>query len=185
MVNISRYLHRSCMLSNVDNHPNSSASATITITMTGVFNEWSNQQIQEQEEVGMRIAAGILLIIVGVALLTIFIPNMGEVVINYYVAERLPGFNLAMVVLALFFVTGGVFCLSRKYWTVCFASASLLFVLSLFAYTLFVLLWSHAAHDALGVHLAPLPVWLLQMAVGIPPAIFIYLRRNEWLESQT
>ena len=138
----------------------------------------------EQKGYRMRKAAGILLIIVGAALLTIFIPNLGEVVIDYYVADRLPGFNLVMVVLALFFVTGGVFCLTRKYWTVCFASASLLFVLSLFALTFFVVLWSHAAHDALGVSLAPLPVGLLQMVVGIPPAIFIYLSRNEWLESQ-
>ena len=115
----------------------------------------------------MRKAAGILMIIVGIALLVNFVPLLIEYGIATY---DLPFSNLVMVISALFCVTGGVFCLKRKYWGVCFASALLLLVLSVLC--------------SLGNEYTP-PSWSwFPIPVGILPIIFVCLRRREWQKSQ-
>ena len=123
----------------------------------------------------MRKAAGILLIVFGVALLVIFVPRLIEHGITTY---DLPFSNLVMVISASLFVPGGVFCLRRKYWKACFASSLLLLVLSaLLLFTLSVL-WSLPPPYA--------PVWWIgiPIPVGILPIIFVCRRKREWSESK-
>ena len=123
----------------------------------------------------MRIAAGILMIIVGIALLGIFIPLLSEYGIATY---DLPFSNLVMIISALFSVTGGVFCLKRKYWKVCFISALLLLVLSaLFLFILSVLCSLGSEYTPPGWSWFPIPV-------GILPIVFVCLRKREWSESK-
>ena len=123
----------------------------------------------------MRIAAGILMIVVGIALLVNFVPLLIEHGIGTY---DLPFSNLAMVISASLFVTGGVFCLRRKYWKVCFASSLLLLVLS--ALLLFIL----SVLCSLGNEYTP-PGWSwFPIPVGILPIVFVCLRKREWSESK-
>ena len=123
----------------------------------------------------LRIAAGILMIIVGIALLVNFIPLL----IQYgFGTFDLPFSNLVTVISALFSVTGGVFCLKRKYWAVCFASALLLLVLT--ALLIFIL----SILCSLGNEYTP-PGWSwFPIPVGILPIIFVCLRKREWSESE-
>jgi hypothetical protein len=121
----------------------------------------------------MRIAAGILMIAVGMALLVNFVPRLIEEGAGSF---DLPFVNLVVVISALFFVAGGVFCLRRRYWKVCFASSLLLLVLLAFLLLIFWVLWS----------LLYAPVWwmVVPIPVGILPIIFVCLRRRDWQKSQ-
>ena len=121
----------------------------------------------------MRIAAGILMIAVGMALLVNFVPRLIEEGAGSF---DLPFVNLVVVISALFFVAGGVFCLRRRYWKVCFASSLLLLVLLAFLLLIFWVLWS----------LLYAPVWwmVVPVPVGILPIIFVCLRRRDWQKSQ-
>ncbi|MGB5926499.1 MAG: hypothetical protein WBH01_10560 [Dehalococcoidia bacterium] len=123
----------------------------------------------------MRVAAGIILIIVGIALLVGFVPRFIEDGIGTY---DLPFVNPVMVVSALFFVTGGVFCLRRKYWRVCFASALLLVGLWVLLFFILAVVWALLPPGT--------PVWWIgvPIPVGILPIIFVCLRRREWSESK-
>ena len=123
----------------------------------------------------MRQAAGILIIVVGIALLVNFVPLLIEDGVGSY---DLPFVNLVMVISALFFVTGGVFCLRRRYWKVCFASSLLLLVVLALV---FFILW------VLCLLLPPYgPVWwmVVPIPVGILPIVFVCLRRREWQKSE-
>jgi hypothetical protein len=121
----------------------------------------------------MRIAAGIMMIAVGMALLVNFVPRLIEDGAGSF---DLPFVNLVVVISALFFVAGGVFCLRRRYWKVCFASSLLLLVLLAFLLLIFWVLWS----------LLYAPVWwmVVPIPVGILPIIFVCLRRRDWQKSQ-
>jgi hypothetical protein len=123
----------------------------------------------------MRIAAGILMIIVGIALLVNFVPLLIEDGVGTF---DLPFVNLVMVISALFFVAGGVFCLKRKYWRVCFASSLLLLVLLALLLLILWVVWSLLPPYA--------PVWWMAVPipVGILPIVFVCLRRREWQKSQ-
>jgi hypothetical protein len=63
----------------------------------------------------MRIAAGILMLILGVILLVSLV--------LLFIATGIPALGLALDLLeilwAALLVIGGVFCLKRRYWTVC------------------------------------------------------------------
>jgi len=123
----------------------------------------------------LRIAAGILMIVVGIALLVHFAPLLIAEGVGSY---DLPFINLVMAISALFFVTGGVFCLRRKYWRVCFASSLILLVLLAF---LLLILW------ILYLLLPPYgPGWwmVVPIPVGILPIVFVCLRRREWSGSK-
>jgi hypothetical protein len=123
----------------------------------------------------LRIAAGILMIVVGIALLVHFVPLLIEDGVGTF---DLPFVNLVMVVSALFFVTGGVFCLMRKYWKVCFASSLLLLVVLALLLLIFWILWSLLPPYA--------PVWWMAVPipVGILPIVFVCVRRRDWQKSQ-
>jgi hypothetical protein len=132
----------------------------------------------------MRKAAGILLIIFGVG--TIGISILDWVKFNLLRPEPssgihpdpLPGLVLGMeygpfypsliipIILAVFFIIGGVFCLKRKYWALCFTSS------------LFLHFWMIAA--LLGDFFYYFWWYGFLFPVGILPFIFICLRRREW-----
>lgn len=104
----------------------------------------------------MRRAVGILMIISGMTAMGIFVHGIQA----YYGLT----FNLLMIFSAVFIITGGVFCLRRKYWIVCFISSLLLPCLVF-------LLWTWVIPSGLG---------LFFIAGGIISAIFVYRRKREW-----
>ncbi len=112
----------------------------------------------------MRITAGILLIVLGMVLLISFV----------YVLIDYGGYDLAIdlfaIIASVFIVTGGVFCLMRKVWGLCFASA-----LVVILFMLFWLIGSRLAETWL--------TWLISI-VGTLPIIFVCVRKREWQESQ-
>ena len=119
----------------------------------------------------MRKAAGILLIIFGVAAIGLSIVNVSGL-ITYYSEYRQPTppdyLYIITATLGVLFITGGVFCLKRKYWRVCFTSS--IFIHILMTLSIF-LPWTYLWWFYL------IPVWIL-------PLIFICLRKREWSESQ-
>ena len=110
----------------------------------------------------MRIAAGILMLILGTTLLVSLV--------LVFIATGIPAFALAIdlfeILCAAFLVTGGVFCLKRRYWKVCFSSALLAVVIMILVLT------------------GPLynPTWLTWFVIitGILPIVFVCLRKTEW-----
>jgi hypothetical protein len=114
----------------------------------------------------MRIAAGILMVIFGMTTMGMIV----DVLIEYGThAYDLP-FNLFIVISAVFITTGGVFCLKRKYWKLCFTSS--LFLL------LFMILFFFS--------LPPPITWVALFLIpgGILPIIFVCIRKREWQEIQ-
>jgi hypothetical protein len=114
----------------------------------------------------MRIAAGILMIIIAITSLgtRLLLVIGGMSPLNRY--------SLVIFISAAFLVTGGVFCFKRKYWGFCFAAALLLLLILYFGY--------FAA-------MIPRPIWLdwyLVASGAILPIIFVCLRKIEWLKSQ-
>jgi len=112
----------------------------------------------------MRIAAGILLIVVGMFLLSSFV----SVLIDYGSYEL--AFDLFVIIASVFIVTGGVFCLMRKVWGLCLASALV---------TLFIMIvW------LVGLRFAQTWLtWLMSIA-GTLPIIFVSVRKKDWQKSQ-
>ena len=125
----------------------------------------------------MRIAAGILMITYGLKAIGFLVSSLSAGFIDYRFPWGLSVIILA-VILAVFIITGGVFCLKRKYWKICFASSLVLllfmifdvnflfpFPVDIFTYELIIPLWVHIP---------------LSLPWGILPQIFVCLRRSEW-----
>lgn len=110
----------------------------------------------------MRVAAGIILIVLGMVLLVSFV----SVVIDYggYGA----GFDLFSIIASVFIVTGGVFCIMRKVWGLCFASALVA--------VLFMIFWLMGSVLAIAWL-----TWLISV-MGTLPIIFVCVRKREWQE---
>lgn len=107
-----------------------------------------------------RQAEGIMLIIFGMFLLN---------TIHVYDLAFNP-FDLFLIIPAAFLVTGGIFCLRKKYWRVCLASAWLaVFIM---------IMWLTGYHTSLA--------WLSWVfsILGTLPIIFVYLTKKEWKEIQ-
>ena len=124
----------------------------------------------------MRKAAGIMLIILGVAALSLFIVNVSGLITNPYedFMQTPPDYVFIIIAtLAVFFIVGGVFCLKRWNWRLCLTSSLFLhfFMTVLIFSNLFFFSWM-------------LPLWLSLIPVWILPLIFICLRKDEWSESQ-
>lgn len=118
----------------------------------------------------MRKAAGILMIIFGVArLIPLVLLDLRYSGIH---ASGDPYF-LSFFISAAFVVTGGVFCLKRRYWKLCFSSA--LVAVLLIVYYVAGGAYSTAASSGL--------FWLFT-AMGTLPIIFVSLRKREWAQSQ-
>ena len=122
----------------------------------------------------MRIAAGILMIMYGVKTTGLYASYLflNEGGFNGYYLDP---FVLISIIAAVFFITGGVFCLKRKYWKLCFASSLCLSVFVFF--------------DAMPTfHLLEflnMPYWgvgPLLLFWGIFPIIFVCIRKSEWQE---
>ena len=115
----------------------------------------------------MRIATGILMITYGVKAIGFLVSSLSEGFIDY----RFP-WGLFVIIPAVFIITGGVFCLKRKYWKICFASSLCLLLFMIFdLYFLF------------PVPLEYIPFWVhipLSLPWGILPQIFVCLRKSEW-----
>ena len=112
----------------------------------------------------MRIAAGIMLIILGMALLSVQVFVLIDIGIGAYDLS----FDLFMIIFSAFFVTGGVLCLKRRYWGVCFASAlfSVFFMIFYLAGSPYGLNWL---------------AWFFTI-LGTLPIIFVCIRKREWQE---
>ena len=116
----------------------------------------------------MRKAAGILMVVLGLTTICVYVYADGGVLSkpDFYFDLS---FTLFVIISAVFVITGGLFCLKRKYWILCFISSLFFnyFVLLICALDIFpyVLTW----------FLAP---------VGIVPLIFTCLRKREWQEIQ-
>jgi hypothetical protein len=113
----------------------------------------------------MRIAAGILLMIIGMVSLTTDVVVLSEYGITYDF-----GFDLFMIIAAVFIITGGVFCLREKYGGLCLASALVAALLGIVSLT---------GNPSTSNWLA----WSYTLG-GIISTIFICIRKSEWSESQ-
>jgi hypothetical protein len=128
----------------------------------------------------MRKAAGILMITYGVKTIVFLVSFViREGTHHYPYLIPYPIYWSVIIISAIFIITGGVFCLKRKYWKICFASSLCLLLFMIF-------------DTRLGV---PRPVvvlfhiniftWVdipLSLAWGILPQIFVCLRKSEWQE---
>lgn len=120
----------------------------------------------------MRIAAGIIMIIIGATLLG----NNVFLLWVYYVGRIYPleVFTFAWVIFASI---GGIMCIMRRYWGVCLASAIAAVVLGIFGFRLvFAGVWG-----MLGIILL---IFGFPLAVvgGVVSTVFISLRKKEWQE---
>ena len=119
----------------------------------------------------MRKAAGIILITLGALSLYGLIWVVAVFGFKIFLAPFLPspqGFVaavtlLSLVVSAAFHITGGIFCLRRKYWRVCLASASFAILSSV-------------------VNSGGWNIWVMLVAAVIA-VIFILRTKKEWQET--
>jgi len=127
---------------------------------------------RREGETEMRRAAGILLVIFGAAAIGLSIVNVSGLItyhIGGYTPQPPPDYVFIITAaLGVLFITGGVFCLKRKYWGLCFASSIVVHILMTLSA---VLPWTYLWWFYL------IPVWIL-------PLIFICLRKSEWSESK-
>lgn len=123
----------------------------------------------------MRKAAGILMIIYSVRTIVLAGGFLSE--------QGIEGSPLAMglgaIIPAVFIIIGGVFCLKRKYWKLCFASSIVLLLFMIFD-VLFQFPFTY------WLHLSNLQHPWVSIAITIPwailPQIFVCLRKKEWQE---
>jgi hypothetical protein len=120
----------------------------------------------------MRIAAGVILIILSVFGLSGLVFFLSELMI------RLPSVPLSAVfsilwyiVPAAFYVIGGVFCFRKKYWRVCLASASFAVLVVVFVVV--------EPFVMLGRFAMPWIAWVAVIG-AIISTIFISLSRKGW-----
>jgi hypothetical protein len=120
----------------------------------------------------MRIAAGILMIILAMVLPGI-VSMVGEGIMDIRTFDL--RFSLFIIISGVLLVTGGVSCLKRRYWKLCFTAA-------LFAIFVMVL-WFGLFGVSLLFSLHWLYIDLFFIATGILPIIFVRLRKREWQKS--
>ena len=120
----------------------------------------------------LRKAAGILLIIFGAAAIGLSIVNVSGLITYHmggYTPQPTPDYlYIITAALGVLFITGGVSCLKKKLWGLCFTSSILIHILM----TLSIFLpWTYHW-------------WFYLIAVWIVPLIFICQRKSEWSESK-
>ena len=121
----------------------------------------------------MRIAAGILLIIGGVSLMVLYVPMLiTPPDIPSYAVQNL----LLFIIPGVFVVTGGVFCLKRKYWKLCFVSALLAVLMMIYCFYEMTDGFSFPPYDVLVQH------FLILIPTGVLPLILVCIRKREWQE---
>ena len=107
----------------------------------------------------MRKAAGIMLIILGTYVLVVEIIPLIRGGIPFYPPDVLP------IVLGAFIATGGIFCIRKRYWGLCLASA-IAAVLTGYRWLIAGEGWT--------------PEWVIMPILGTLPIIFVCGRRKEW-----
>ena len=122
----------------------------------------------------MRIAAGIILIILGVFVIRTWIYIPKEVLIYlssmpFYVVLTM----ISYIVAAMLFITGGVLCLMKKYWRVCLASASFAVLMAIFRVV--------EPSVVLGRFHMHWTAWFVVVG-GVISTVFISLSKKEWKE---
>lgn len=123
----------------------------------------------------MRIAAGIMLMTNGAASLCF---NVGGIISEFrHIREPIITI-LVLVVSYAFIVTGGVFCLKRKYWKVCLASALLAVLLMIYW------IYGFTRFRFPPPSFPPFLVsyLLLLVVTGALQIIFVCVRKKEWQE---
>ena len=131
----------------------------------------------------MRKAAGIILITLGVYFVYFLITGLVAFGIGFLLEVFRPGavglvarvVVLGSVGVAAFHITCGIFCLRRKYWRVCLASASFAVLIAVCDSASGG--WVFSGNIAMG----SIP-WVVLVAALIA-VIFIGLRRKEWQET--
>ena len=131
--------------------------------------------IIQSSEARMRKAAGIILIIYGAVPLCISVP----VILTHLHLPSEPGFvfDIFFPISNAFIVTGGVFCLKRKYWKLCFASALLAVLMMIFYFWSF---WGFPPGDLDWSLWYSIIAWDLPIITGALPIIFVCIRKREW-----
>jgi hypothetical protein len=115
----------------------------------------------------MRKAAGIMLIIFGMFLLNTVVYALR----GYGIHVNEIVFNLLMIIPVAFLIAGGIFCLQKKYWRVCLASAW---------FAVFIMiLWLTGSHPNDLDWLS----WVFSV-LGTLSIIFVYLTKQEWKKIQ-
>jgi hypothetical protein len=113
----------------------------------------------------MKKTAGILMIAFALFMLADAfsgLPRYGVLLSDFVLA-------LLLTIPAAFIVSGGVFCLARKYWKVCLASTVVTVVI--------MVVWWIGQTDSI-------LAWIGSM-LGTFPIIFVLLKKNEWQETQS
>jgi hypothetical protein len=113
----------------------------------------------------MRIAAGIMLMILGALVLVACV----VLLIDYGINVHDPVLDTLFMICGAFFVTGGISCVKKKYWEICFASALV---------AIFIMIsWLIDSYTSL--------TWLdwIYSILATLPIILISLRKSEWKES--
>ena len=122
----------------------------------------------------MRIAAGILMIIYSVRTIVFVGGTLSVQGFGTYPLVM----SLAAIISAVFIITGGVFCLKRKYWKLCFASS-----LVLLLFLMFELVFIYPFAFGFSIVNLPQNVYMaISLPWGILPLIFVCLRKSEWQE---
>jgi len=134
----------------------------------------------------MRKAAGIMLIIYGVSLMIPY--GLIQIIhLPSYAIQNLL-FIIPFIIPGAFVVTGGVFCLKKKYWKLCFASALLAVLIMI--YLIYGMTGGFSPPPGTRFHVSNFawwiwfPIWwiLLPIITGILPIIFVCIRKREWQE---
>jgi hypothetical protein len=113
----------------------------------------------------MRQAAGIMLMILGALMLVACV----VVLIDYDINVHDPVLDISFMFFGGYLVSGGVFCLKKKYLELCLGSAFI---------AVFTTIGSWIGSYSL--------TWIdwIHCILGILPIVFVCLRRREWSESR-
>ena len=124
----------------------------------------------------MRIAAGIILIILGIVRVANIVINMslpGAFINSYSLLEGLLIFGYWPVVYGALFVTGGILCIGKKHWGLCLVSALLALAGGVYAAAQTLVLG-----DSISINWE---TWILIVGALIS-TVFISVVKKEWRE---
>jgi hypothetical protein len=118
-------------------------------------------------EVGnrMRKAAGILMIIPG----AYYVVGPVVFLIQHAIHTDEVGFSMFLMICGAFMVTGGIFCVKKKYWRLCLASASLAIVIAMYM---------RFTDRFNSIRLLEFLLFFL----GSLSIVFVYVTRKEWIK---
>ena len=129
----------------------------------------------------MRKAAGIILIVSGILGVIGVVMSLTGISVDLVPYLHL---ILARIASAAVLVSGGVFCLRRRYWRACLATAVAALFIGLFS-TIDYVRYIAAIRAGLHYHSGAITVdwgtWIVLLA-GVISVVFICLKKKEWQE---